>query len=150
MPFPSRFRARLTGTLAAVAMTAGLLVTTATPASAVEQKCNYDGFSFNACLTIDYVGNSRWNVLVGFDRYMPKQYADEIIACPGSGFFFSQLWGDDGGHPHDDFLGDIPRLPGWPRSGTNPEGIFAEFFREAMSLNEDDGRDEVCAARVSG
>lgn len=133
------------GVLAALAMTAGLLTATTAPASAAAMACNYDGVSFNACLTIEYAGSGRWDVHVGFDRYLPKSYADEILACPGGGMFFAVLWGDDGGHPDDDDLGSIPLVAGYPVSGSAPGGLFAEFFRPAMNLNEDSGTDEVYA-----
>lgn len=138
------WRARLMGTLAALAMSAGLLTVTAVPASAVAQACHYDGMSFNACLTIEYAGNGRWDVRVGFDRYLPKYYADGVLACPGGGAFFSVLWGDDGGHPDDDDQGSIP-LDGPPTSGSNPTGLFADFFRSGMNLDEDNGPDEIFA-----
>jgi hypothetical protein len=132
-------RTRLMGILATLAMTAGLLAGTAAPASAAEQRCNQfpPELTFNACLTIDYVGGGRWNVHVGFDRYLARWHADQVLAC--GGFFFSELWGDDGGHPYDDNLGGIPLIPGWPQSGTDPTGLFAEFFSASMNLNEDDG-----------
>jgi len=134
------------GVLAALAMTASLLTATTAPASAAATACNHDGgLSFNACLTIEYAGNSRWDVRVGFDRYLPKPYADEVLGCTGGGVFFSVLWGDDGGHPEDDDLGSIPLVAGFPQSGSNPTGLFAEFFRPAMNLNEDSGQDEVVA-----
>ncbi len=126
-------------------MTVGLLTATAAPASAAAMACNYDGFSFNACLTIDYAGNGRWNVNVGFDRYMPQSYANEILACPGGGSVFAVLWGDDGGHPEDDNLGSIPLIAGYPNTGSNPAGLFAGFSRASMNLNEDSGTDEVYA-----
>lgn len=47
-------RARIAGTLAAAALTAGLIIAPSAPASAAEQRCNYDGVTFNACLTIEY------------------------------------------------------------------------------------------------
>ena len=133
------------GVLATLAMTAGVLTATTAPASAAAMACNYDGFSFNACLTIEYAGPGRWDVTVGFDRYLPQQYANEILACPGGGIVFSVLWGDDGGHPDDDELGSIPLMPGFPNTGSNPEGLFAGFHRAGMNLNEDSGTDEVYA-----
>jgi hypothetical protein len=139
------WRTRLMGILAVLAMTAGLFITTTAPASAAAMACNYDGFSFNACLTIEYAGNGKWDVSVGFDRYLPKSYTDEILACPGGGAVFSVLWGDDGGHPEDDDRGSIPLIGGFPRSGSNPDGLFAGFFRPGMNLDEDDGTDEVYA-----
>lgn len=139
------WRTRVAGLLAALVTTAGLLTVTTAPASAAAMACNYDGFSFNACLTIEYAGGGRWDVHVGFDRYMPKRYADEILACNGGGIFFSVLWGDDGGHPDDPELGSIPLVPGFPASGSNPEGLFAEFAGTGFNLNEDNGRDEVYA-----
>jgi hypothetical protein len=138
------WRARVMGLLAALAMTAGVLTATAAPASAAAMSCNHDnGASFNACLTIEYAGGGKWNVNVGFDRYMPQQYALEIIGCGAR--MFAVLWGDDGGHPEDDNRGVIDLRPGSPTSGNNPQGLFAEFSRAGMNLNEDDGRDEVYA-----
>lgn len=140
------WRARLTGTLSALAMTAGLLTATTTPASADAMACNYDGVTFNACLTIDYAGSGRWNVRVGFDRYLPRAYADAILACPGRGSFSAALWGNDGGHPKDTKIGNLYLTAGWPRSGSNPDGLFAQFYGNGMNLNEDsDGTDEIYA-----
>lgn len=144
-PRPPNWRARLLGVLAALALTVGLLTATTAPASAAAMRCHNDGVSFNACLTIEYAGNSRWDVRVGFDRYLPRSYADEILACPGGGVVFSVLWGDDDGHPDDDELDSIPLVAGFPRSGGSPAGLFAEFFRPAMNLDEDGGQDEVFA-----
>lgn len=132
------------GILSALAMTAGLLAATTTPASAAPSACNYDHVS-NVCLTIEYAGPGKWDVHVGFARYMPKSQADEILACPGGGTFFAVMWGDDGGPSYDDNLGDIPLVAGYPRSDSNPDGLFAEFFRPGMNLNEDSGTDEVYA-----
>src|SRR6476660_4867272 len=137
------WRARLTGLLATAAMTLGLITATTAPASAAAMACNYDGFSFNACLTIEYAGGGRWDVRVGFDRYLPKSYADEIVGCPGGGRFFSVMWGYDGGHPADQNRGSIPLVAGWPVTGSNPAGVFAEFFSTGMNLNEDSGTDEI-------
>jgi hypothetical protein len=139
------WRARLMGILTALAMTAGMVITTTAPASAAAMACNYDGISFNACLTIEYAGAGRWDVTVGFDRYLPKSYADEILACPGGGSVFSVVWGDDGGHPEDDDRGSVPLMAGYPNSGSNPDGLFAGFFRPGMNLDEDDGTDEIYA-----
>lgn len=138
-----RWRTRVMGALAGLAMIAGVLTATSTPASAAAQACNYDFVSFNACLTIEYAGNARWDVTVGLDRHMPKSYADEILRC-GSGMF-AELWGDDGGHPDDDDLGTVWLRPGSPNTGSNPEGMFADFFRAGMNLDEDNGTDEVYA-----
>ncbi len=136
----SSWRARLTGILATLAMTAGLLTATAAPASAAPIACAFDGAS-NTCLAIQNAGSSRWDVSVSFFGFMSQSYADEIIACPGSGFFSAVLFGDDGGHPADDNLGSIPLVFGYPRS--DPSGIIAEFFRAGTNLNEDSGADEV-------
>jgi hypothetical protein len=139
-------RTRLMAALSALAMTLGLLALTTAPASAAAMRCNHDnGISFNACLTIEYAGDGLWDVHVGFDRYLPKSYADEVLGCPGGGVFFSVLWGDDGGHPDDDELVSIPLDAGWPRTGSNPAGMFAEFSRQRVSLDEDSGTDEVYA-----
>jgi hypothetical protein len=141
------WRARLLGALATLAMTAGLLTATSAPASAAAMACNYDGHSFNACLTIDYAGPNRWNVTIGFDRYLPKQYADEILACPGGGIVFAVLWGNDGGHPKDQQRESVPLTAGNPHSGTNPDGLFAGFAINGVSLDEDPGnaQDEIYA-----
>jgi hypothetical protein len=80
---------------AALARTAGVLTATTAPAAAVA--CNYDGSTFNVCITINYAGNGVWNISVGYDAYMSQAHADRILAH-GSGMF-AQLWGDDGGPP---------------------------------------------------
>jgi hypothetical protein len=138
------WRARLKGLLATLAMTAGLITATSAPASADSPPtCHYDGWSFNACLTIGYMGDGWWSVRVGFDRYMPKSYADEILACGSA--MFADLWGDDS---TDHRLGYIPLVAPYPVSGSNPAGLFAEFYNPYMRLDEDAGsdRDEVYAA----
>jgi hypothetical protein len=136
------WRARIMGTLAALVVSAGLLTVTSTPAAAAEQRCNYDGVSYNACLTIEYAGSARWNVHIGFDRYMPGQYAREIIQCGSQ--MFAEMYGEDGST--DQWLGYVWLRPGYPvASDGSPSGLFAEFFRERMNLDEDRGsdRDEV-------
>lgn len=137
-----RLRARIAGALAAAALTAGLIVAPSAPASAAEQRCNYDGVTFNACLTIEYQGSGWWSVHIGFDRYWPKWYVDSII---GSSSIFADLWGEDGSTDHR--LAYIPLQSG-PASGTNPEGLFASFYSPYERLDEDAGsdRDEVYGA----
>jgi hypothetical protein len=142
----SSWRTRFMALLAALAMTGGLLTATAGPASAEDQPCSQGEHGlYNACLTIAYAGGSRWNVHAGYDGHMPKRTADDLLACPGGFSIFAELWGWDGGHPYNDHLGYIPLLPGWPRSGENPAGLFAEFGASGMNLNEDSGTDEVYA-----
>jgi hypothetical protein len=137
------WRARLIGIAAALVMATGLLTTTTAPASAVAMSCDFRQNVVNACLTIDYAGNGRWNVSVGFDRYLPKNWADEILRCPSS-VVFSVLWSHDSSDPGND-LGSIPLVAGSPNTGSNPEGLFADFHRDGMNLNAQDGTDTIVA-----
>jgi hypothetical protein len=139
-------RARLIGVIAALAMTAGLLTATAAPAGAATSygpACNYDYVNFNACLTINYAGGGVWNVTVGQDYYMSLARADRDLAY-GTGMF-AELWADHGGSG-DFSLGYVPLVAGSPRSGSNPEGLFADFYGTGMNLNErSNGPDRVYA-----
>jgi hypothetical protein len=132
------------GIAAALVMATGLLTATTAPASADAMSCSFRENVYNACLTIDYAGNGRWNVTVGFDRYLPKSYADEILGCPGGGTVFSVLWSHDSSKPSND-LGSIPLVAGSPNTGSNPEGLFADFHRDSMNLNAQSGRDTIVA-----
>ncbi len=122
-------------------MTAGLLTVTAAPASAAQQACNYDGVTYNACLTIEYQGSGWWSVHIGLDSYMPKWYCDAIFP---SNSIFADLWGDDS---TDHRIAYIPLKPGSPSCGSNG-GLFAEFYAPYVRLDEDAGsdRDEVYGA----
>ncbi|WP_033343995.1 hypothetical protein [Catenuloplanes japonicus] len=132
---------KLLGGLAAMVMTAGVLTVTAAPASAAVMSCNYES-GYNACLTLEYAGNARWDVTVGYDRHLPADHAAYIVNTCGLQIF-AVAWGDDGGHPDDDDLGYIPLKPGSPI--VTSFGFSAEFFRAAMNLNEDNGTDEIYA-----
>jgi len=139
-------RTRLLGLLAALAMTAGLLTATVAPAAAATSygpACNYDYVTFNACLTINYAGGGVWNVTVGQDYYISLAHADRILQH-GTGMF-AQLWADHGGSG-DFSLGYVPLVAGSPRSGSNPEGLFADFYGTGINLNErSNGQDRVYA-----
>jgi hypothetical protein len=138
----SRRRARLIGVLAALAMTAGLLTSTAAPAAAATSYgplCNYIVGDFNACITINYAGGGLWNVGLGQDDYMSVAQADRIIAHGSS--MFATLLGERSGR----FLGYVPLVAGSPVSGTNPEGLFADFYGTNIDLNEFSGQDKVVA-----
>ena len=127
---------------------AGAAFAIATPrASALGPNCNYDGWSFNACLSL--TGSTSyfyWDAHVGIDVKLPEQYGREVLACGAD--FRASLWGDDGGSG-DDFIRNLILSPGWPAAG--PDGIGAEFTArliDSADLDEDDGNDEVYA-RVS-
>ena len=114
-------------------MTAGLLTATAAPAAAATSYgplCNYIVGDFNACITINYAGGGLWNVSLGQDDYMSVAQADRIIAHGSS--MFATLLGERSGR----FLGYVPLVTGSPVSGTNPEGLFADFYGTNINLNE--------------
>jgi hypothetical protein len=139
------WRTRLVGFLAALALAAGVLIATTTPASAGEPNCDQDPplWPHNACLTVDFAGGNSWAVRVGYDGYMAKWYADALLACPNGPQIFATVWAYDPGRANV-LLGHVP-LVAPPSSGDNPTGLFADFFSPGMNLDEDAGQDEVFA-----
>ncbi|MFI5497040.1 hypothetical protein [Actinoplanes sp. NPDC051859] len=138
-------RTRLMGAVTGAALAAGVLTATAAPASAAAIKCAADD-RYTGCLTIEYAGDQRWDVLVGFDRYLPEAYAREIIACPGAGRLTAKIMGSDPSNSDDD-LGLAYLKSGWPKAG--PRGLSAEFSRSSMNLNEDSGEADEVYAEIS-
>lgn len=112
--------------------------------------CHHDRSS-NACLTLDWGSTLEWlDAHVGFDVYMPEQYATEVLACyPGGPDFRASLWGDDGrrgADPSDDHIRDLQVEAVWPIA--EPTGISAEFIGPGLNvseLDEDDGEDQIYA-----
>jgi hypothetical protein len=110
--------------------------------------CNYDGVTFNACFSLQYVGYFWWTDHVGIDVRLPEQYAREVLDCAPN--FKASVWGDDGGGSSDDFLRDLVVDTTWPPTA-NASGLSAQFVGYSVNsreLDEDDGADELYA-RVS-
>jgi hypothetical protein len=110
--------------------------------------CNYDGVTFNACFSLQYVGYFWWTAHVGLDVRLPEQYAREVLDCAPN--FKASLWGDDGGGSSDDFLRNLVVDTSWPPTA-DASGIGARFVGLSVNntqLDEDDGADELYA-RVS-
>jgi len=88
-------RTRLFGVLAGLAMTAGLLTATGSPAAAEarNQYCNYDNSTFNACLTsIRPTVWHRWvNLTATLSAWMDTGRAQEIVNRCG-GAIEATLW----------------------------------------------------------
>ncbi|GAA0950337.1 hypothetical protein Vau01_114620 [Virgisporangium aurantiacum] len=125
------------GAAAALLMSAGLLTATVAPASAaitIGPACGYKEGVYNVCLTITQVNLTGYDVTVGFDRYMSKADADALLGCPDGSAMFAAMWRDDSAHSGN-FRGYVPLRPGSPSSGTNPPGLFADFFQANMFLN---------------
>ena len=129
------WRARLVGAAAALLMSAGLLTTTAAPASAaIGPRCGYKVGIHNVCLTIDATNLGGHDVYIGFERYMSKSDADALLGCPDGSAMFAAVWRDSSANSAN-FRGYVPLRPGSPISGTNPSGIYADFFQGNMFLD---------------
>ena len=139
------WRARFVGAAAALLVCAGLLTTTVAPASAaIGPRCNYQIGIYNVCLTVDRTNLGGYDVSIGFDRYMSKSDADAVLGCPDGSAMFAAMWRDSSAD-WANFRGYVPLRPGSPTSGTNPPGLFADFFQGNMFLNQQDGDEKVFA-----
>jgi hypothetical protein len=137
-------RSRSLWALAALLACAGLALSATASHASVEQACNFDGKSFNACLNLDYRGYGWYNADVGVDVKLPAQYAREIVECGADPA--ASLWGDDGGGSADDYLRDFVLTPGWPSA--NALGFSMDLYTQSINsreLDEDDGQDEIYA-----
>jgi hypothetical protein len=115
------YRARaLMALAAALAIAAVALAPAASRASAAtsDPHCNYDGRTFNACISFEYLGYYWYNAHVGLDIWLPEQYAREAIACGQN--FTASLWAD--GH----YVRDLAVAPGWPIAQAS--GIAVQFI----------------------
>ena len=107
--------------------------------------CNYPSGS-NTCLTIRYLGNGIYSVLVGIDVHMSRQEAQSIVNAGGE-LFVAVIMANDHPNPAHDTTGlfEVPRT----EMGVWEGGLYASFYLEVGSsaLNEDHDRwlDEVCA-----
>jgi hypothetical protein len=122
--------------IATLAVMAAYLCAAAPPASA--NTCNYDGFSFNACLRFDPAGYGYRQTHVGIDVYMARQHAQEILDCGPN--FSASLWGDDGSS--DQFILPLSLKPGWPAVGDTALGAEFGSPRIGAQLDEDPGKDQ--------
>jgi hypothetical protein len=139
------WRARLVGAAAALLMSAGLLTMTVAPASAaIGPRCGFEEGTYNVCLTIDQTNLGGYDVSIGFDRYLSKSDADALLGCPDGSAIFAAMWRDSSADPAN-FRGYVPLRPGSPNSGTNPPGLFADFFQGNMFLNRQAGAEKVFA-----
>ena len=141
------WRRRAIGAVGALMLAGSALVLSASAVSAAEQRCHYDGYSFNVCLTIEDQGNGYFRVQVGIDYYISQQDAQYILEQTPRAFYEASIMGDDGRGPdHDQVLVfGIALTDGWPQAG--PEGLGANFqaFVPSARLNEDNGPDEIYA-----
>jgi hypothetical protein len=115
-----------------------------TPASSGRDACNYDGWSFYACLHFDYKGYGWYNASTVLHRNMSTDYARALIAC--GGYFKASLWGrdEDNDHSQDDFIRNLVLTPGYPQASYN--GLDVRFYTVDIAdsqLDEDDGTDEL-------
>ncbi|MDI6100338.1 hypothetical protein QLQ12_17160 [Actinoplanes sp. NEAU-A12] len=100
--------------------------------------CKYDDYR-NSCLRVNGTATlNHWKFTAGQDSYMPRWYADEILARGGS--FQAKLRFENG--TNDIEIGELFLDPGWPASG--PEGLGAEFSGVFGSgvLNRRNGEEE--------
>jgi hypothetical protein len=143
------YRARpLQALFAALAILAVSLVAAAPQASASspDPACNYDGRSYNACLSFEFNAYGWANPHVGLDVWMPEQYARDIVACGAN--FQASLWGDDPGP--DQFIRSLSVAPGWPIAQST--GLAVNFWGPLIAdnqLNEDEDSDDELYARIS-
>jgi hypothetical protein len=136
---------RLVGAAAALLMSAGLLTTTVAPASAATgPSCGFQVGIYNVCLVLDQTNQVSYDVSVGFDRYISKSDADALLGCPDGSAMFAAVWRDSSADSAN-FRGYVPLRPGSPNSGTNPPGLFADFFQGNMFLNRQAGAEKVFA-----
>jgi hypothetical protein len=117
-----------------------------TPASSGRDACNYDGWSFYACLHFDYKGYGWWNASTVLHVNMSTDYARGVINCGPGAQFRASLWGrdEDNDHSQDDFIRNLVLTPGWPQASYN--GLDARFYTVDIpdsQLDEDDGTDEL-------
>jgi hypothetical protein len=132
--------ARLMGTLATLAITAGLLTVTSTPAAAAGPVCNFHPNEYNVCIRIDPVGGDQYRVALGLDDWMTTVRARLLVnGCDHQMFATMRFF--DGGGAADDGPFWLDRLPGWPAVGTNVMSAeFAHNFSRSF-LDEDAGAD---------
>src|SRR4029450_12820248 len=80
-------------------------------ANTTDLACNYDHFTYNACLDFRATGNVNWlTAHVGLDSVLPEVTAQEIVAHGAA--VRASLWGDDGSRQQ--FIADLTLMPGWP------------------------------------
>jgi hypothetical protein len=116
---------RLLAAAAALAGAATLTLAAGTAsAGTYDLACNYDHFSFNACLNFDEPVLNSMTVNVGLDEVMPESRAREIIAA--GAHFAAQLYWIHGGQ--STFITDLTIAPGWPAAG--PNGLGAEMVAD--------------------
>ena len=145
---------RLRALAAGVAVAAAALLTAAPSASAGPMACNYDGATFNACVSYESYSPytlSYYNFAAGFDHYMNPERARYILEPlpPCASNFQAHLWGEDGAS--DQYIRPLQMNPGYP--ALLSAGLTAHWHGDATSadqLDEDHGddRDEVFA-RIS-
>ena len=146
------FRARPLHALAAALAVIAVSLAVAAPRASADQPvssgnpaCNYDGRTYYACLSLQYLGFFWWNGSPVLHVNLPEQYGREVVDCGAD--FRASLWGNDGSggiDSEDDFIRNLVLAPGWPQA--NASGIEAHFTTENLSadnLDEDDGTDEL-------
>src|SRR5687767_12928483 len=96
--------------------------------------CNYPEGS-NTCLTLTYLGNDIYRVHVGFDFYIGRQAAQDILNAGSP--IGANLVGEDDGPDQVRATIDLTYVQ------VGDGGLFAEFDTQVGSsrLNEDNGRD---------
>jgi hypothetical protein len=107
--------------------------------------CNYPPGS-NTCLTIEYLGNDIWSVLVGIDVYMSHQEAQAIVNAGGE-LFVAVIMANDHDDPADDTSGlfEVPRTEIWVWDGGLSASFYIEVGSAALNEDRDHWLDEVCA-----
>lgn len=114
-------RTHVLAAFTALAMSAGILTATGSPAAAESAEgpfCNYDNSTFNACMTlIRPTPFTRWvNLIAGLDAFMDQGRAQEIVDRCG-GQIEATLW--YGNQPKRSL---VPSA-GWPSAGSTGIGL---------------------------
>jgi hypothetical protein len=132
---------RATGAIVVFMLALGVLVGTATAASA-EKRCKSESGRYVACLSVSHKGGGIYEIGVGIDVILPPAEVQQILANNPAGAFSASLMADDEG-PNDVALIPIPLTA---VSGFDNQ-LSAEFGRDVghSIVNEDSGTDELYA-----
>jgi hypothetical protein len=115
-----------------------------TPANSGRDACNYDGWSFYACLHFDYTGYGWYNASSVLHVNMTTDAARTVINCGAN--LKASLWGrdEDNDHSEDDFIRNLSVAPGYPQAAYNGLDVrFSVINVPASKLDEDEGGDEL-------